>query len=298
VLAYEHGIMTTEADYYRLAAAHGVTSVPRTMYHGTVGGTEALVMSLCPGRPWPEVASQLSGTQQHALRAAVGRELASLHAITGPGFGYPAWSGVAATGRHDEAGSGSRAARPLAATWREAFTAMVAALLDDAERYCVALPRPAEAIAAAIDRAGAALDTVGTPALVHFDLWDGNILVDLAAPEAPALGGLIDAERAFWGDPVAELASLWLFGDIDPYDGLLAGYRAAGGQLELDRSARLRLALYRLYLYLIMWIEVAPRAYSADRIAWLRDAVLQPANAILDRLDEYPETARTSTIPS
>jgi fructosamine-3-kinase len=285
VLAYEHGIMTTEADYYRLAAARGITSVPRTIYHGSVGGTEALVMSLCPGRPWPEVAAQLSVTQQHDLRAAVGRELAGLHTITGPGFGYPAWPRVATIGRRAEASSGSPAARPLAATWREAFTDMVAALLDDAERFRVALPRPAVAITAAIDRAGAALDTVDTPVLVHFDLWDGNILVDLAAPEAPVLGGLIDAERAFWGDPLAELASLWLFGDVDASDGLLAGYRAAGGRLDLDRSAWRRLALYRLYLYLIMWIEVAPRAYGEDRISWLRDAVLQPANAILDRLD-------------
>jgi fructosamine-3-kinase len=281
--------MTTEADYYRLAAARGVTSVPQTIYHGTVAGEEALVMSLCPGRPWPEVAAQLSVGQQHALRAAVGRELASMHAITGPGFGYPAWPRMTATGPHDEAGSGSRAARPLAASWREAFTAMVAAVLDDAQRYGVALPRPAQAIAAAVHRAGGVLDTVDTPALVHFDLWDGNILVDLAAPEAPALGGLIDAERAFWGDPVAELASLWLLGDVDPDDGLLTGYRAAGGRLELDRSARRRLALYRLYLYLIMWIEVAPRAYGEERVSWLRHAVLPAATEILDRLDERPE---------
>lgn len=269
ILAYERGIMATEARYYDLAAAHNVASVPRTLYQGTVSGTEALVMSLCPGRPWPEVATELRVEHRRSLRTAVGHELARLHTITGPGFGYPA--------------------RPLAPTWREAFTGMFTALLDDAKRFGVTLPRPAADIAAAIDRAGPVLDTVDTPALVHFDLWDGNILVDSADPEAPMLGGLIDAERAFWGDPLAELTSLWLFGDIDPDDGLLAGYRAAGGRLELDQPARLRLALYRLYLYLIMWVEVAPRSYGESRISWLRDAVLRPMHAILDRLDEDPE---------
>lgn len=269
ILAYEHGIMATEARYYHLAAAHGVTSVPRTLYHGTVGNKEALVMSLCPGRPWPSVAAEVSLAHRRSLRTAVGHELARLHTITGPGFGYPA--------------------RPLAPTWRTAFTGMVAALLDDARQFGVALPRSADDIAAVIDRAGPALDTVDTPVLVHFDLWDGNILVDLADPETPVLGGLIDAERAFWGDPLAELTSLWLFGDFDPDDGLLAGYRAAGGRLELDQSARLRLSLYRLYLYLIMWVEVAPRGYDESRISWLRDMVLGPMSTILDGLDEAPE---------
>jgi fructosamine-3-kinase len=258
VLAYERGIMATEAAYYRFAADRGIASVPRTLYHGTVGGTEALVLSLCPGQPWPSV--ELSSGQRLALRTAVGQELAGLHALTGPGFGYPA--------------------RPLVRTWREAFTGMVDVLLDDARHYGVALPRPAAAIAAAVDRAGAALDTVDTPVLVHFDLWDGNILV---TPEG-RLGGLIDAERAFWGDPAAELVSLWLLSDVDDDDGLLAGYRAAGGRLDLDESTRLRLSLYRLYLYLILWVEVAPRGYDEGRISWLRDAVLRPATAIIDTL--------------
>jgi len=37
------------------------------------------------------------------------------------------------------------------------------------------------------------LDVVRTPRLIHFDLWDGNILV-----EAGQITGLIDGERAFW----------------------------------------------------------------------------------------------------
>jgi hypothetical protein len=78
--------------------------------------------------------------------------------------------------------------------------------------------------------------------------------------------------------------SLWLLSDVDDGDGLLAGYRAAGGLLYLDESTRLRLSLYRLYLYLIMWVEVAPRGYDEARISWLRDAVLRPATEIIDSL--------------
>jgi fructosamine-3-kinase len=193
----------------------------------------------------------------------VGGELAALHAITGPGYGYPA--------------------APLATTWRQAFIDMMAAVLDDSTTFGVELPREPAQVAAIIDRVSPVLDVVERPALVHFDLWDGNILVDIGE-DGPRLGGLIDAERAFWGDPVAELASLRLFGDIEPDEVLADGYRAAGGRLVLDASARLRLTLYRLYLYLIMWVEYVPRRFDEGRLAWLRRMVLPPITTMLDEL--------------
>jgi Phosphotransferase enzyme family len=52
----------------------------------------------------------------------------------------------------------------------------------------------------AVRTTSAALDDVRTPVLVHFDLWDGNILLDRISGSVE-IGGLIDAERAFWGDP-------------------------------------------------------------------------------------------------
>jgi fructosamine-3-kinase len=262
-MAYEEGITASEAYYCRLAAKHGIASVPRALYHGHVDGIEALVLSLCPGRPWPEVGERLDDDERWALRREVGRELAALHAITGPGYGYPA--------------------RPLAPTWREAFTGMLAILLADATRFAVELPRDPAQLAAIVDAVSPVLDDVERPALVHFDLWDGNILVDV--DNGPRLGGLIDAERTFWGDPLAEIASLRLLGDIEPDEGLLTGYREAGGHLELDASARRRLTLYRLYLYLIMWIEQVPRSFDEDHLAWRRRTVLGPINTMLDALE-------------
>jgi fructosamine-3-kinase len=263
LMRYERGITGTEAYYYQLAAARGIRSVPRTLYHGHVDGLEALVLSVCPGTPWPEVADQLKDEDRRAVRREVGGELAALHAITGPGYGYPA--------------------APLATTWRQAFIDMMAAVLDDSTTFGVELPREPAQVAAIIDRVSPVLDVVERPALVHFDLWDGNILVDIGE-DGPRLGGLIDAERAFWGDPVAELASLRLFGDIEPDEVLADGYRAAGGRLVLDASARLRLTLYRLYLYLIMWVEYVPRRFDEGRLAWLRRMVLPPITTMLDEL--------------
>lgn len=44
----------------------------------------------------------------------------------------------------------------------------------------------------------------------------------------------------------------------------------------------LRLSLYRAYLYLIMWVETAPRRYDEKRRARLRSLAFHPLAEILD----------------
>jgi aminoglycoside phosphotransferase (APT) family kinase protein len=230
LMRYEHGLLPAEALYYRLAA--GLAPVPEVVH----AEPDLLIMTELPGAtlaeraPSPEIRAR--------LRHELGGHLAALHGMTGTGFGYPA--------------------NALHPTWPDAFTAMVDALLADAAAHDLPLPRPAAQIRERISEAG--LEAVTTPALVHFDLWDGNILVS-----DDRVTGLIDAERAFWGDPVADFASLALFGEIADDGDFLAGYRAAGGTFGAAEARRLR--AYQTYLYLIMWTEVAPRGYSEEHTA-------------------------------
>ncbi len=52
--------------------------------------------------------------------------------------------------------------------------------LDNAARFKVALPGPIDEIGAILHAASdALLPDIVTPVLVHFDLWEGNIFVDL-----------------------------------------------------------------------------------------------------------------------
>ncbi|WP_410644094.1 phosphotransferase family protein [Amycolatopsis sp. lyj-346] len=231
-LSYEHDLLATEAEYYRL--------VPGPLPSVVGAGPGFLLMTEVPGVPW----SGVPGTGPH-LRAELGGIVAGLHRVTGGGFGY--------------------LQDPLHPTWPSAFTAMVDAVLSDAVRYGVRLPRPAAEIAHLVRRHEPLLALVTTPVLVHFDLWDGNILLDDGR-----VSGIIDAERAFWGDPVAEFVSLTLFRDLDAP--LLEGYGAA----RFDAPARRRLTLYRVYLGLIMLTEMVPRQdTNADRerfvSAWLAE---------------------------
>ncbi|HSX96021.1 MAG TPA: phosphotransferase, partial [Streptomyces sp.] len=144
------------------------------------------------------------------------------------------------------------------------------------------LPLPVDEVARTARAAYDALDEVTVPRLVHFDLWQGNILVERG--QSPRVGGLIDGERMFWGDPVADFASLALLGDIRQDADFLTGYREAGGEAGFTPSVRRRYALYRSYLYLIMLAEAVPRALDDGHLAWRREAVAPQLTAALEEL--------------
>jgi aminoglycoside phosphotransferase (APT) family kinase protein len=253
ILRYEQRIMRAEALFYRLAGRRGAP-VPEVVHAGfdqrLIDG-DFLVMSQCPGTPWHGRTEPPRGARRYRLRHDLGRVVAGLHQITGDGFGYP-----------------EQTVAPLDPSWRWAFLAMVGAVLQDARRFGVRLPRPIAEVGDLFEAHADLLDEVDTPVLVHFDLWDGNILLDMSAGR-PRIGGLIDGERAFWGDPVADLVSLALFGDIEADEAFLRGYRSAGGRVSFDPPTRRRLRLYRTYLHLIMLVEVVPRGYDDTRRRWL-----------------------------
>lgn len=243
-LRYEQDLLRAEADFYARAGAAGVP-VPRVLHADfarRLVASDWLLVTKLPGGSLESVRRRLTRDERAGVRRELGRATARIGTIRADAFGYAAPA------------TGTRAAR-----WRDAFAAMLAILLDDAERYRVALPRPRREIEALVEAHAPALGAVGEPRLVHFDLWDGNVFVE-RGPQGARLAGILDGERAFGGDPLAELASLALFGEIGDDAALLAGWAEEGGRAAVfTREERARISLAQLYLYLIMWVELAPR---------------------------------------
>ncbi|GEL96429.1 phosphotransferase family protein [Cellulomonas composti] len=242
LLSHEHDLLRTEAMVYELAQHHAGLLMPRPLHvdvsREVVPG-DVLVATFLAGTPWESVGFGAHDEDARTARAEadLAALLGRLGAVTGETFGYPQ----------------SPALR--GPTWRGAFTAMVEALLADAVRWDVAVP--ADRFRAALTQHGTTLDEVRVPRLVHTDLWPGNLFVDAATG---ALVGVIDPERALWGDPLLELVG------ADPmHTGLWRRLAPAGVD---EPSARVRLALYRAWLALVMIVEVAPRTYTGD---WLTD---------------------------
>ncbi|MEU4556361.1 phosphotransferase family protein [Micromonospora violae] len=245
LLRYERGLCAAEDRYFRLVAQRAPqVPVPPVLWHGTDPAYgEWLVTEMLPGRSLFDLAEAGVAVDDGPVRYDLGVALATLHTVTGERFGY----------------DGDRASGP---TWREAFTAMLDEFLADAVDWDVRLPVTPERLHALVGRHADVLDEVRRPALLHFDCWDGNVLATPDGDGRLRLSGLVDGERFFYGDPLLDLVSPLLFRCVEdePEHPVLRGYQATAAEpLVLDASARRRLGLYRLHLYLLMTVEMPSR---------------------------------------
>lgn len=103
-----------------------------------------------------------------------------------------------------------------------------------------------------------ALEDCKSPALIHSDIWAGNIIV-----KDNSLSGIIDFERMRWGDYLLE-DDFSGFGGIDP--NFLKGY----GKTSFTPLEERRIVLYQIWRRLAMTIETPYRQYDdKGRFDWI-----------------------------
>jgi aminoglycoside phosphotransferase (APT) family kinase protein len=205
--------------------------------------SDFFIMEFLPGVPFHHLRGQLSVEEQARVDAEMGRLTRQIGTIHGSSFGY--WAQPEKPG----------------VTWRECFARMVEGVLQDGLDMDIDLHLPYEQIRARVQRHLGVLDEIVTPQLVHWDLWDGNIFVD---PQTLRITGLIDFERALWGDPLIE----GIFINIDPASSAAQGY---GAELLSTPQRRMQRLLYNVYLHLIMVVECYFRHYQTqDQENWIR----------------------------
>jgi fructosamine-3-kinase len=127
---------------------------------------------------------------------------------------------------------------PRQPTWAAAFRVMWHKLLDDVVACGSYTPPEAQALRDLLDYHLAHFDRPVTPSLLHMDVWDQNILVD----DAGNVVGLVDFDRALWGDVEIEFAVL-------DYCGISESPFWEGYGLTRDEglSAQIRRQFYLLY---------------------------------------------------
>ncbi|MGZ4692187.1 MAG: phosphotransferase family protein [Acidimicrobiales bacterium] len=246
VLTYEHDIMRAEVDALRLIRSRTDAPVPEVLWFDESGRhvpSSLFLMEHVPGASLGAIGAELTATERARVDALLGRHLRSVNEITGTAFGLLA----PGSERHP--------------TWASAFGALVESVLVDGERGAVALPVPYDEVRVVMASATSVLDQVTEPRLVYWDLWDGNVMVDATTHE---LTGMLDLERAMWGDPLMECQ----FGPYVDSPTLLEAY---GPVDTTSAGARKRRALYTMHLHLVMCIEGTYRQYPEDPIGdWAR----------------------------
>jgi len=168
-----------------------------------------------PGDLWDDVKNDLTDAENERLWRQLGIIVKRIHAVPGNRFGPP----------HP---------RQQRASWSEAMFAWLTHMLTDMQKSGLPCTDVAKLLQLAKDGRHH-LDQVRQPSLVHGDLWQRNILIgrDNGVVEITAV---LDAERAFWGDPEAE----WIFTFLDIPDGF---WHSRGG-LRTDPSAIYRRLIY------------------------------------------------------
>ena len=252
MLSYEYGITGAEARYLTLVEQNLPRApFPKLLAYGhdpLILDSEWLFMSYLPGTILTALSDGCPPERTDPVRAQVGGTIARLHEVTGGRFGYD-----------DD--------RPHGDSWREAFLAIVDSLLADAGDWDVDLGVAPQDIRTLLARHAAALDVVRRPALLHFDLWDGNVLCVPDGDGALRLSGIVDGERYLWGDPLMDFVSPALYRRIEsePEHPFVRGYAGQRGRpVTFDAAASRRLTLYRLHLYLLMTVEMPSRGMTPD----------------------------------
>lgn len=251
IMSYERNIMKTEVDMLRMVKAATDVPVPEIYYYD---GSRQLIdsdyyfMEHIKGIPYNIAKKDLSIEVQKEIERQLGSCNKRINTITGDYFGYP----------------GSQELQDQ--SWQAVFVKMVEAVLQDGEKMDVDLGASYEDIRLNLRNMSQLLKEITQPRLIHWDLWDGNVFV-----EEGRITGIIDFERALWGDALMEHCFRGIV-DSTLSTPFLEGYEWT----SFTEEERKRRILYNIYLYLIMVIECAYREYDNDwQYHWAKDRLLE-----------------------
>lgn len=249
VLTYERRALANELAALRVIAEQSAVPVPTVEFSdlsGDVIDAPWFFMNHIDGDNLGALleSGEVTGHEADAYMREVGAVNRTLNRLEGPAFGS--------------------VDRPDSSAWRDAFERMVADLLDDAHRAGVDIGVGDKRIQSAVTTHSGLLDEVTTPRLVMWDLWPGNVIV-----QDGRIAGVVDHERALWGDPLMETG--FLGSEVPIYPGG-AEFARGYGPLSSDGEARMRRLLYSLHLLLIMIIEPAFRGLQDPlQASWSRE---------------------------
>ncbi len=230
-LFYEQLMMRQEPDLHALIRTR--TSIPVAEIVGydfgrTRIGRDYVLMAALPGRPVSDLPGLAPAQFRRALRQ-VGEYLRQLHALTV----------VECLGLENEAHGYLGAHRPMKPqpTWAAAFRVMWNKLLDDVLACGSYTVKEAQSMRDLLDLHAEKFERPVTPRLLHMDVWNQNILID----ESGNVTGLVDFDRALWGDAEIEFAVLDYCGISEP-----AFWEGYGVQRDDSPAAMVRRQFYLL----------------------------------------------------
>lgn len=239
LLTYERDIMPVEVECYRMIREQTTVPVPEVLaYDFSKRYIESnyFFMTELKGEPFSKVMKKMGQENADRIREELAGYLYQIHGVKGKYFGYFT---------KDE--------RRQYSTWKEAFFHMFRQILADGREHRVKLPYAR--IMAALQRHDGSLEDVTEPSLVEYDCHEGNIFVKKTG-NSYTIEGILDFERAFWGDPIADFPTAFVFtDDIRKETAFLNAYLRVSGRNAYTETDAVKYQLYRMYILTIMAAE-------------------------------------------
>ncbi len=234
---YELYSMETEVKTYRLLADRTEIPIPQLFkwdFSKQILCNNYILMSKLKGTSWAKIKFQLSKSQNDAVYKELGGYCSQIHNIRGDYFGF-------FTGSEDLQYS----------SWKTAFLNMVEAILKDGLERGISFPCSNDEVYEVFLKNSSVLEEVEVPSLVCCDLWEENVFIQPKSCSY-SIEGIIDFEKAFWGDPCIDfLPAVAFFSDIRKQEAFLEGYCTERGYgLQITDNVNRRLNMYRAYLCL------------------------------------------------
>ena len=250
VLTYENNMMESEVFWYSQMHENTDIICPKVLacdFTKAILKSNCFIMEMMAGEPlW---AVEFSDKEYEAVQKQKISMLARIHRIANDGFGY------------NQMG--------LKPSWYEALKDMALKLANDCKELGHETP-DGETFIRLIDKYETLLKTVPCR-MVNFDLWDSNVLYNAETGKIC----LIDPERGFWGDPVADFITLGpgqkaplsaKQKELDIYND------TALEKIFLNEETEARYALAVCYLALIEEVEKYVR-YEPDDPTYIRNTI-------------------------
>ena len=238
LMSYEINMMQAEVAAMNLVNEKTQLLLPKVLYYDQTKmgcDSEYFFMDWIDGNSFSSSKSSMSEEEIKSIEVEIGEYIGALHTIKGNKFGL---LGNMCTSKE---------------TLFSFFEQLLLGVLQDGMDKKIDIGVDYDKVHTSLLRDKACFHDVTESVLVHWDTWEGNWLI-----KDHAVIGLIDWERALFGDPLMEDR----FRSHCKSEHFLRGY----GVKEFSHPERVRMAWYDIYLYLIMMIEGAYRGYENDEL--------------------------------
>ena len=222
-LFYEVNMMAQEPEIHALLREKTDVPVARVVafdHSRSIIDRDYIIMDRLEGVPLSQVAVDADGYE--TIMEQIGTHLARVHSLTSTQYGY----------------IGAHRPMPAQTTWWDAFRLMWNKLIDDILRIGMYTQDERDRLLELLDENKVAFDRPVASSLLHMDIWSQNILVNRDLE----VTGIVDWDRALWGDPEIEYAVLDYCGISAP-----AFWRGYGRQRDSSPEAEIRHVFYYLY---------------------------------------------------